>query len=85
MKTFDTSQLFLSRRLREVRTDPCCFFYVDDYLPDDFYEALRATFPDVSTYEKDESKKKAFRSSVEADPFDAFCDANPAWRQLVDF
>jgi len=85
MTRFDTSQLFLSKRLGELRIDPCCFFHVDDYLPDDFYEALRATFPDESTYESDDSGKKGFRSSVEADPFETFCDANPEWRQLIDF
>ena len=40
MTEFDTSQLFLSERLGEVRIDPC-FFQIDDYLPDDFYQALR--------------------------------------------
>jgi hypothetical protein len=85
MTEFDTSQLLLSKRLGEVRIDPCCFFCIDDYLPDDFYQVLRETFPDESTYEKDDSKKMGFRSSVESDPFDTFCDANPAWRQLIDF
>ncbi|MBW2692347.1 MAG: hypothetical protein JRE57_06905, partial [Deltaproteobacteria bacterium] len=85
MTEFDTSQLFLSKRLSEVRIDPCCFFQVDDYLPDDFYQALRETFPDESTYESDDSKKKGFRSSVESDSFDSFCDSNPAWRRLIDF
>ncbi len=85
MTRFDTRQLYLSKRLGALQTHPCCFFHIDDYLPEDFYQSLRETFPDVSTYEKDDSKKKAFRSSVEADPFDAFCDAHPAWRQLVDF
>ena len=59
MTEFDTSQLLLSKRLGEVRIDPCCFFYIDNYLPDDFYQALRETFPDESTYESDDSKKRA--------------------------
>ena len=82
MTEFNTSQLFLSKRLGEVRIDPCCLFQIDDYLPDDFYQALRETFPDESTYQSDDSKKMGFRSSVESDPFDAFCDANPvSWEQ----
>jgi len=88
MTAFDTSNLLLSKRLgkpEDLRIHPCCFFQVDDYLPNDFYESLRETFPDESTYESDGSGKKGFRSSVEADPFDSFCDANPAWRQLIDF
>ena len=39
MTEFNTSQLFLSKRLGEVRIDPCCFFQIDDYLPDDFYHS----------------------------------------------
>jgi hypothetical protein len=85
MTAFDTSQLLLSKRLGEVQIDPCCFFCIDNYLPDDFYQRLRETFPDESTYESDDSKKKGFRSSIESDPFDDFCNANSAWRKLIDF
>lgn len=51
MTEFDTSQLFLSKRLGEVRIDPCCFFHVDDDLPDDFYQAPQETFPDMLTFD----------------------------------
>jgi hypothetical protein len=40
MTEFEPSQLFLSKRLGEVRIDPCRLFQIDDYLPNDFYQAL---------------------------------------------
>ena len=51
MIEFDTSRLFLSKRLSEVRIGPCCLFQIDDYLPNDFYQALRETFPDMLTFD----------------------------------
>jgi len=82
---FDPDQLLLSRRLNEIRTDPFCFFKIDDYLPEDLYGDLRESFPDGSTYSSDDSGKLGFRSSVESNDFDEFCEQHPAWKRLLAF
>lgn len=82
---FETDQLLLSRRLGQVRTQPFCFFHIDDYLPDAFYRSLRESFPDGSTYESDGSGKLGFRSSEEPDDFEEFCGKHPDWQRLIDF
>jgi hypothetical protein len=82
---FDSDQLLLSRRLDEIRTDPFCFFRIDDYLPEDLYRALRESFPDGSMRADDDSGKLGFRSSAEANDFDDFCEQHPAWKRLLVF
>ena len=81
----DTDRLLLSRRLGEVRTQPFCYFQIDDYLPDLLYRSLRDSFPDGSTYESDGSGKLGFRSSDEPDDFERFCERHPNWQRLLDF
>ena len=59
---------------------------IDDYLPDDFYQALRETFPDESTYESDDSGRRR-ASGRQSSPIRSipFATRHPAWRQLIDF
>jgi hypothetical protein len=82
---FDPQQLLLSRRLAEIRTDPFCFFQVDDYLPADLYRALFESYPDDSNYRFNSEGKMGFRSSEDPEAIDAYCDAHPEWRRLIDF
>ena len=49
MTQIEPDQLLLSRRLGEIRTQPFCYFHIDDYLPDALYRSLRSSFPDAST------------------------------------
>jgi hypothetical protein len=81
----DPGPLLLSRRLARVRSDPFCFFHVDDYLPPDFYQRLLASFPDESNYRFNGEGKMGFRSSEDPEAMDRYCDAHPDWRQLIDF
>jgi hypothetical protein len=82
---FDPEPLLLSRRLDRVRTDPFCFFQVDDYLPADLYRRLFASFPDESNHRFNTEGKMGFRSSEDPDAVGRYCDAHPEWRQLIDF
>lgn len=85
MMGIDPGKLLLSRRLGQVRTDPFCFFHVDDYLPADLYQRLFASFPDESNYRFNTEGKMGFRSSEDPAAVDRYCDAHPEWRQLIDF
>jgi hypothetical protein len=82
---FDPERLLLSRRLARVTSDPFCFFSVDDYLPPDVFETLRATFPDESNYRSNTEGKMGFRSSEDPDEVDRYCETHPRWRELIDF
>jgi len=82
---FDPEQLLLSRRLARIRTDPFCFFQVDDYLPPDLYRALLESYPDDSNYRFNSEGKMGFRSSEDPEAIGAYCDAHPEWRRLIDF
>ena len=77
--------LLLSRRLEHITHDPFCFFYLDDYLPADFYQSLLQSFPNDEHYRYDSGGKLGFRSSVDADAVENFCAHHPQWRALVDF
>jgi hypothetical protein len=82
---FDPDRLLLSRRLVHVTAQPFCFFYVDDYLPDELYRALLASYPAESSYRYNDEGKMGFRSSEDQAAVDRWCDAHPPWRDLVDF
>ena len=81
----DPERLLLSKRLTHVTTDPFCFFYIDDYLPADLYQALLDNYPDSSNYRFNEEGKMGFRSSEDPEAIDRYCDANPDWREVTDF
>jgi len=81
----DPERLLLSKRLIHLTTDPFCFFYIDDYLPADLYEALLDDYPDASNYRFNEEGKMGFRSSEDPEAIDRYCDSHPDWRQLTDF
>lgn len=83
----EPASLFLSQRELNIEYEPLCSFFVDDYLPEDVYEQLYRSYPDAQAgdYSTNEEGKFGFRSSEVADEFEHFCDANPAWRELVDF
>lgn len=82
----DTSSLFLTRREIDIEYEPLCSFFVDDYLPADWYEELFATYPDAQAgdYSTNEEGKFGFRSSEVADAFETFCDEHRCWRELID-
>jgi len=81
----DTQQLLLSHRLGDLRVDPFCFFSVDDYLPVDLYESLRASYPDGPEYAANSEGKLGFRSSEDPDAVERFCDEHPTWARLFAF
>ena len=82
---FDPHPLLLSRRRLNATRQPFCFFSVDDYLPSDLYERLRASFPDESNYRFNSEGKMGFRSSEEPGAIGRWCEAHPDWRDLVAF
>lgn len=87
---FDTEALLLSKRLACPGLDPFCFFQVDDYLPPDLYEELRASYPggsdySVNPYSPNAEGKLGFRSSVDPAGLDRFCAAHPVWGRLFEF
>jgi len=83
--TLDTSNLLLSRRLEKIVFEPFCFFYVDDYLPAEFYQALLASYPESSRYAYNDEGKMGFRSSEDPEAVARFGEEHPEWRALVDF
>jgi len=82
---FDPERLLLSKRRIHMTTDPFCFFYIDDFLPADLYEALLDDYPDESNYRFNSEGKMGFRSSEDPEAVDRYCDAHPDWRKLTDF
>lgn len=81
----DTKPLLLSSRLARLSLDPFCFFSVDDYLPPDLYESLRASYPGGSEYSSNPEGKLGFRSSVDPEGLSRFCAAHPGWGRLFEF
>lgn len=81
----DTRQLLLSNRLADLRLEPFCFFCVDDYLPGDLYETLRASYPEGSGYRSNDEGKLGFRSSEDPEGVERFCAEEPAWAALFAF
>jgi len=86
MASIDPGRLQLSNRALALEHEPCCFFHVDDFLPSALYDALAASFPsEDAPYRPNEEGKLGLRSSDAPDAFEAFCEAHPPWRELVDF
>jgi hypothetical protein len=81
----DTKPLLLSNRLGDLNLDPFCFFSVDDYLPQDLYEALRQSYPGGSEYSSNAEGKLGFRSSEDPEEVARFCKENPMWDSLFTF
>jgi hypothetical protein len=82
---FDPQQLLISRRRAEIRTDPFCFFQVDDYLPPGLYQRLLESFPEEGNYRANDEGKLGFRSSEDPDAVSRYCEAHSDWRGLVEF
>jgi hypothetical protein len=62
---FDSKRQLLSNQLGALRLDSFCFFCVDDYLPENLYEALRESchgVPPVAC--PDKLARKAFMINV---------------------
>jgi len=85
MTTLDTSRLLLSNRLEKVVLEPFCFFAIDDYLPEDLYRSLLASYPESTHYAYNQEGKMGFRSSEDPDAMARFGEEHPEWKALVDF
>ena len=84
---YDTSDLRLTGRELNIEYEPLCSFFVDDYLPADWYRELYDSYPSehAGDYSTNEEGKFGFRSSEVGDEFAAFCNDHPAWRELIAF
>ena len=83
--SLETGNLLLSKRPVTITHDPFCFFYVDDFLPRDFYQSLLDSYPADHLYSYDRDGKMGFRSSKDPGEVARFCASNPAWQQMIDF
>lgn len=78
--------LLLSQRVHDITYDPFCLFQVNDYLPQDAYEALLGSFPNEEWFVKKEPEgdKRYFSTSRTPELFEDFCRRQPIWRELFD-
>jgi len=84
----DKSHLLISKRLKNIASEPFTVFSIEDYLPSDLYLKLLQNFPSKKFFlEKVAGNKLRFGSRTEpaASVFNDFCSKKPLWLKLVNF
>lgn len=80
----NAQSLLLSPRVRRIRYEPFCLFWLDDFLPADAYAALASSFPDDSYFAgESEGGKRYFSSRRARSLFLQFRQQHPLWNQLL--
>lgn len=89
METMTPQTLLLSPRVREITYTPFVSFVVDNYLPPELYEALRASFPGERYFVKEandekHSHKRCFSTKDTPEVLQEFASQHALWGQFLD-